>query len=155
MELNNPYKGGGGLHGRPTGVIAVEAGELRVNVDYSLASRYTVADGAFLSGTGKVSKVEFAAGAGLRVDAGKTDVLELAGADFAGGGVIEISGVSPEAVDNLRVTCAKIGNPVTGSENLAGWTVTVDGVQVPGVAVFLRDGFLKASVLKGTCVIFR
>lgn len=155
MELNNPYKGGGGQHTRPTGVIAVEAGELGVNVDYSTASKYAVADGAFLSGTGKVSKVEFAAGAGLRVDATKTDALELAGADFAGGGVIEISGVPPEAVDNLRVTCAKIGNPVAGSENLAGWTVTVDGVQVPGVAIFLRDGFLKAAVLKGTCILFR
>jgi hypothetical protein len=50
---------------------------------------------------------------------------------------------------------AKIGNPVAGSENLAGWTVTVDGVQVPGVAIFLRDGFLKAAVLKGTCILFR
>ena len=155
MELNNPYKGVSGAHARPTGEIAVEAGELRVNVDYSLASKYTVADGAFLSGTGKVSKVEFAAGAGLRVDAGNTDVLELAGADFAGGGVIEISGVPAEAVDNLRVTCARIGNPVTGAANLAGWTVKVDGVQVPGVAVCLREGFLKASVLKGTCILFR
>lgn len=155
MELNNPYKGGGGQHTRPTGVIAVEAGELGVNVDYSTASKYAVADGAFLSGTGKVSKVEFAAGAGLRVDAGKADILELAGADFAGGGVIEITGVPPEAIDNLRVNCAKVGDPVTGAENLAGWTVKVDGVQVPGVAVFLREGFLKASVLKGTCILFR
>ena len=155
MELNNPYKGSSGTHSRPTGVIAVEAGELRVNIDYSTASKYTVAGGAFLSGTGKVSKVEFAAGAGLRVDAGKADILELAGADFAGGGVIEIAGVPPEAIDNLRVNCAKVGNPVTGTENLSGWTVTVDGVQVPGVAIFLRDGFLKAAVLKGTCILFR
>ena len=155
MELNNPYKGGGGQHTRPTGVIAVEAGELRVNVDYSTASKYTVTDGAFLSGTGKVSTVEFAASAGLRVDAGMADVLALAGADFAGGGVIEITGVPAEAIDNLRVTCAKVGGSVTGTANLAGWIVKVDGVQVPGVAVFLREGFLKASVLKGTCILFR
>ena len=155
MELNKPDGGGGGNTTMPTGVIAVEAGELRVNVDYSSPSKYTVADGAFLSGTGKVSKVEFAAGAGLRVDAGKADILELAGADFAGGGVIEITGVPPEAIDNLRVNCAKVGDPVTGAENLANWTVKADGVQVPGVTVHMREGVLRASVLKGTCILFR
>ena len=155
MELNNPYGGGGGNTTRPTGVIAVEAGELRVNVGYSSPSKYTVADGAFLSGTGKVSKVEFAAGAGMRVDATKTDVLELAGVDFAGGGVIEVSGVPAEAVDNLRVNCAKVGNPVTGVENLSGWTVKVDGVVVPRAAVSLNGGFLRVSVINGTYIIFR
>ena len=155
MELNNPYGGSSGSHGRPTGVIAVEAGELKVNVDYSTASKYTVADGAFLSGTGKVSRVEFAAGAGLRVDAEKTDVLELAGADFAGSGVIEISGVAPEAVDNLRVNCAKVGNPVTGTANLANWTVKVNGAEVPRIAVNVYEGFLRASAVKGTYILFR
>ena len=155
MELNNPYGGGGGNTTRPTGVIAVEAGELGVNVDYSTAFKYAVADGAFLSGTGKVSKVEFAAGAGLRVDAGKADVLALAGADFAGGGVIEISGVAPEAVDNLRVNCAKVGNPVTGTANLANWTVKVNGATVPRVTVNVYEGFLRASAVKGTYILFR
>ena len=155
MELNNPYKGSSGTHSRPTGVIAVEAGELRVNIDYSTASKYTVAGGAFLSGTGKVSKVEFAAGAGLRVDAGKTDVLALAGADFAGGGVIEITGVPPEAIDNLRVNCAKVGDPVTGAANLANWVVKVDGATVPRVMVSLYNGFLKVSAVNGTYILFR
>ena len=155
MELNNPYNGASVTHAKPTGVIAVEAGELRVNINYSAASKYTVADGAFLSGTGKVSKVEFAAGAGLRVDTTKADVLELAGADFAGGGVIELSGVPQAAVDNLRVNCAKVGNPVTGAANLAAWTVKVDGVEAPRVAVNLYDGFLRASVVNGTYIIFR
>jgi hypothetical protein len=133
----------------------VEAGELKVNVDYSLASKYTVVDGAFLSGTGKVSKVEFAAGAGLRVDAEKTDVLEIAGADFAGGGVIEIPGVAPESVDNLRMNCAKIGDPVTGAANLANWTVKVNGAEVPRIAVNVYEGFLRASAVKGTYILFR
>jgi len=155
MELDNPYGGGGGNTTRPTGVIAVEGGELRVNVDYSSPSKYTVADGAFLSGTGKVSKVEFAVGAGMRVDATKTDVLELASVDFAGGGVIEISGVPSAAVDNLRVNCAKVGNPVTGDANLSGWTVKVDGVVVPRVAVAMSGGFLKVSAINGTYIIFR
>jgi hypothetical protein len=155
MELNNPYGGSSGQHTKPTGVIAVEAGELRVNVDYSSPSKYTVADGAFLSGTGKVSKVEFSAGAGMRVDATKTDVLELAGADFAGGGVIEISGVPPESVDNLRVICAKVGNPVTGDANLSGWTVKVDGLVVPRAAISLSGGFLRVSAINGTYIIFR
>ena len=155
MELNNPYKGSSGSHSRPKGVIAVAAGELKVNVDYSLASKYTVADGAFLSGTGKVSKVEFAAGAGLRVDAEKADVLELVGADFAGGGVIEISGVPAGAVDNLRMNCAKVGDPVTGTANLANWTVKVDGATVPRVMVSLYNGFLKVSAVNGTYILFR
>ena len=154
MELNNPYRGENGSHAKPKGVIAVEAGELKVNIDYSTASKYTVAGGAFLSGTGKVSNVEFAAGAGLRVDATKADVLELAGADFAGGGVIELSGVDPAAIKNLRVVCAKVGDPVTGAANLSGWTVKIDGVEQPRVAVRVHGGFLKASVTKGICVSF-
>ena len=155
MELNNPYQGNYSYHTRPTGVIAVEAGELRVNINYSTASKYTVADGAFLSGTGKVSKVEFAAGAGLRVDATKADVLELVGADFAGGGVIELSGVLPEDVKNLCVNCAKVGNPVTGDANLSGWKVKVDGEEISRAAVRLRGGFLMASTMKGFCIIFK
>lgn len=155
MELNNAYTGNDSSTLRPTGVIAVEAGEFKVNNDYSLASKYTVADGAFLSGTGKVAKVEFAAGAGLRVDAGQTDVLELVGADFAVGGVIEISGVAPEAVDNLRVNCAKVGDPVTGTANLSSWTVKVDGVEVPHVTLSMHNGFLRAGVKKGFRLIFR
>ena len=156
MELNNSYTGSSWYHsGRPTGVIAVEAGELKVNVDYSLASKYTVADGAFLSGTGKVSRVEFAAGAGLRVDAGASRVLELAGADFAGGGVVEISGVSAAELKTMQVNCAKVGNPVTGGENLSSWMVKVNGVEVPRVALSMHDGFLRASAIKGFFLIVR
>jgi len=69
--------------------------------------------------------------------------------------VLEISGVPAEAVDNLRVNCAKVGNPVTGVENLSGWTVKVDGVVVPRVAVNVSGGFLKASAINGTYIIFR
>ena len=65
------------------------------------------------------------------------------------------SEVTPEAIDNLRVNCAKVGDPVTGAENLANWTVKADGVQVPGVTVHMREGVLRASVLKGTCILFR
>ena len=155
MELNNPSIGSGGTQAKPTGVIAVEAGELKVNIDYSTPSKYTVADGAFLSGTGKVSRVEFAAGAGLRVDATKADILELTDADFAGGGVIELSGVAPAAIENLKVNCAKVGNPVTGRENLSNWKVKVNGVENPDLAVRIHGGFLKALVLKGMCIIYR
>ena len=155
MELNNPSIGSGGSQDKPTGVIAVEAGELRVNIDYSKASKYTVADGAFLSGTGKVSKVEFAAGAGMRIDATKAYVLELAGADFAGGGVIELSGVLPENVENLRVNCAKVGDLVTGAANLSNWKVKVDGVENPNLAVRMHGGFLRASFVKGLRIIYR
>ena len=156
MELNNSYTGSSNYHTvRPAGVIAVEAGELKVNVDYSPASKYTVADGAFLSGTGKVSRVEFAAGAGLRVDAGASSVLELAGADFAGGGVVEISGVSAAELKTMQVNCAKIVNPVTGGENLSGWIVKVNGVEVPRVTLSMHDGFLRASAIKGFYLIFR
>lgn len=155
MELNNPYNGQSGGHAKPTGVIAVEAGELRVNIDYSNASKYTVADGAFLSGTGKVSKVEFSAGAGLRVDATKADLLELTGADFAGDGVVELSGVLPEDVANLRVNCAKVGGQVTGTANLSDWKVKVDGEELPRVAVRMHGGFLRARGVKGMVLVFK
>ena len=155
MELNNPSLGSGGTQVNPTGVIAVEAGELKVNIDYSAASKYTVADGAFLSGTGKVSRVEFAAGAGVRVDATKADVLELAGADFAGGGVVEISGVASAAIENLRVNCAKVGGSVTGIANLSDWKVKVDGVEISKFAVRMSGDYLVARVMKGTIITCR
>ena len=56
---------------------------------------------------------------------------------------------------SCRVSCAKVGDPVTGAANLSGWTVKVDGVEVPHVAVSLYEGVLKASAMKGTCIIFR
>jgi hypothetical protein len=153
MELNNPYGGLSGNHAKPTGVIAVEAGELKINIDYSTASKYTVADGAFLAGTGKVSKVEFAAGAGLRVDATKADLLELKGADFAGGGVIELSGVAVS--ENMRVNCVKVGDPVTGTANLSSWKVKVDGEEIPRLAVRVRGDYLVAGVMKGFSIIYK
>ena len=69
--------------------------------------------------------------------------------------MIEISGVPPEAVDNLRVNCAKVGDVVTGTANLANWTVKVDGATVPRVIVSLYNGFLKVSAVNGTYILFR
>ncbi|HRR34307.1 MAG TPA: hypothetical protein P5026_09430 [Kiritimatiellia bacterium] len=149
MELNGAFLGGSNEQSRPTGVIAIEEGELKINIDYSPPSKYTVATGAFLSGTGKVSTVEFAAGAGLRVDAGLTDLLELSTAEFAGAGMIEVTGVPQTDVENLQLKCAKITGPVTGAANLANWTVKVDGVVRPNIAVRLSDDFLKAAVARG------
>ncbi|MBQ3314980.1 MAG: hypothetical protein IJG70_03360 [Kiritimatiellae bacterium] len=156
MELNNTsYYGSDGICTRPTGVIEVEAGELKVNIDYSTPSKYVVAGGAFISGRGKVSKVEFAAGAGLRVDATKASVLELAGADFAGGGVVELSGVQAAALDTQQVVCAKIGDPVTGAENLAKWKVKAGGDELRRVVVRIRGGDLMAYAATGTLIIYR
>ena len=53
------------------------------------------------------------------------------------------------------MNCAKVGDPVTGTTNLSNWTVKVDGVEAPRVAVNLYDGFLRASVVNGTYIIFR
>ena len=119
MELNGKFLNGND-QARPTGVIAVEAGELKVNTDYRGPSKYAVAGGAYLSGTGMVSTVEFAAGAGLRVDATKADLLALTGADFAGGGTVEITGVPPEEIAKLKVRCAKITGSTSRSGVLAG-----------------------------------
>jgi hypothetical protein len=53
------------------------------------------------------------------------------------------------------VNCAKVGNPVTGAANLSGWKVKVNGVEVPRVALSMHDGFLRASAIKGFCLIVR
>ena len=153
MELNGAYLGGSDL-ARPSGVIAVEAGELKVNIDYRGPSKYAVAGGAFLSGTGKVTNVEFAAGAGVRVDAAKADLLELADVDFAGAGVVELTGVSLESdLSALKVKCAKITGTVTGSDNLASWKVKVNGAECPDLVVRASGGFLKAGVARGLVIV--
>lgn len=156
MELNGKFLGGSADQVKPKGVIAIEAGELKVNIDYSGPSKFTVADGAYLSGTGKVEKVEFAVGAGVRVDATKTDLLELAGTiDFAGAGTIEIANVPQADVENLKVNCAKITGTPSGTANLANWTVKVNGAACPRAVVRMNNGFLKAAVVKGTFIVFR
>ena len=156
MELNGTYLGGTeGSLARPSGVIAVEAGELKVNIDYRGPSKYAVAGGAYLSGTGKVSNVEFAAGAGVRVNASKTDILELADVDFVGNGVVELTGVASDVLETLKVKCAKITGTVTGAANLANWKVKVDGTEVPDLVVRASGGYLKALYPKGFSLTIR
>ena len=155
MELNGKFLGGSMDQVRPSGVIAVEAGELKVNIDYRGPSKYAVADGAYLSGTGKVANAEFAAGAGVRVDAAKTDLLELEGVDFAGSGEVELNGVASESIDNLKVKCAKITGTVTGAANLANWKVKVNGAESPDLVVRASGGYLKVMTPKGLFFIVR
>lgn len=155
MELNSNFRGGTQDQAKPSGVIAVESGELRINVDYRGPVKYAVAGGAFLSGTGKVSTVEFATGAGLRVNASATSMLELEAADFAESGVVEISGVPTEDIENLKVGCARIIGAVTGAANLRSWTVKVNGAEMPSASVRFSGGILKASIMKGTVIVVR
>ena len=153
MEMNGKFLGGSSDQARPSGVIAVEAGELKINIDYRGSSKCAIADGAYLSGTGKVSNVEFAAGAGVRVDATKAECLEIENADFTGTGVIELSGVPAESLANLKVRCAKVAGTVTGVENLSGWKVKVNGTECPDIVAKVSGGFLVARVLRGLFIV--
>ena len=59
------------------------------------------------------------------------------------------------ALDTQQVVCAKIGDPVTGAENLAKWKVKAGGDELRRVVVRIRGGDLMAYAATGTLIIYR
>ena len=144
---------------RPNGTNDVTAGTLQVDTLTGLdATRLTlVRAGAYLSGTGKVTNVEIAAGGGFAATAGQKGMLTIAGdATVPATGVVEIA--NPRGMDTNRILVkfATVAGTLTIPDDLSGWTVKVDGVTMPPGFALLRQGnTLVAGCVQGTMVIFR
>lgn len=139
----------------PTGgkaVNVVEAGELRVDCDYTGPS-FDVASGAFLSGTGVVSGVTFATGAGMKGVLGDPSCLRISGAcTIEGAGVVALRAKNPS---RHRVKLATVAGDVVGAANLKNWAVSIDGVEQKDYYVTLIGRDLVAKTDSGFGLIIR
>ncbi|MGN0846855.1 MAG: LamG-like jellyroll fold domain-containing protein [Kiritimatiellia bacterium] len=144
---------GVGLLTFPSGTIAVEEGELRVDCEYP-GPAFAVAPRAFLSGTGTVSAVSFAAGAGLRGVVGQAGALTIADAcAFAEEGTVSLR--NPEGRGGFRTKLATLAGTCSGVENLENWTVLVNGVAMKNLAVGVLGSNLVVYGRFGTSIIIR
>ena len=155
LRLASTYSDGYRLNGTND----VTAGTLQVDTLTGLdATRLTlVRAGAYLSGTGKVTNVEIAAGGGFAATAGQKGMLTIAGdATVPATGVVEIA--NPRGMDTNRILVkfATVAGTLTIPDDLSGWTVKVDGVTMPPGFALLRQGnTLVAGCVQGTMLIFR
>ena len=140
-------------HCYPSGTVAVEEGELRVDGLYAGPTIAVSAD-ATLSGTGKVATVTFAAGAGMKGVVGQKGTLKVTG-DCTFGATGSVAIRVPDGCTSHRVKLATIDGTVTGAENLANWTVTKGGQPAEGYYVYLKDKSLVAKCDSGVLMIVR
>lgn len=137
----------------PTGGVTVEEGELRV--DGYFETPFSVASGAFLSGTGTIaSDVTFAAGAGIRGVIGQAAPLTVTGNCMLGAtGTVEIR--NPTASTRRRVHLLHVDGTLTGGENLANWTLTVDGKPTDEAVLAVRGNDIVVKGTAGALLIVR
>ena len=144
---------------RPNGTNDVAAGTLQVDTLTGLdATRLTlVRAGAYLSGTGKVTNVEIAAGGGFAATAGQKGMLTVAGdATIPASGVVDIANPSGMPPERIFFKFATVSGTLTAPADLSGWTVKIDGVAMPPRFRLVQMGnVLAAGCVQGTMVIFR
>ena len=141
------------------GDATVEEGTLQL--DGSLletSSNVVVKAGAYVAGTGSVNNVVIEDGGGFCATAGATDALAICGdCSFGTGGSVNI--LAPSGLDRktLNQPLARISGAVTGSENLAGWSVQFNGVDAEGpYRIRLSSaGVLSVRYARGTSLVFR
>jgi hypothetical protein len=143
------------------GPVDVSNGVLRVDGRLTGPSMLTVAAGGFLGGTGMVNRVTLEPGAGLAVFAGQTEPLHVRKSlALPATGVIEVSnpdGLDPNSLRTIPVlTAATDGDgSLTGTENLANWTVTFNGVHNGSWTLFADGNTVKAKHTSATMIILR
>lgn len=152
MVLGQMQDRTGGTHCYPSGTVAVEAGELRVDGLYA-GPTIAVGAGAFLSGTGTVNNVTFAAGAGMKGVMDRRSGLKVTGdCSLAASGSVALR---RGADGKLRsVTLLTVDGAFAGTDNLANWTLTVDGEPAQDVRLCVVGNQLKARAAVGCMIIF-
>ena len=140
-----------------SGVVTVSNGAMRVDGVLTTPSSVEVASGAFLGGTGTVAKVSMESGSGFAAPAGQAEPLTVQGdLVLPATGVVDIANLDGVEEKDLRPVklVAATGN-FTGTENLGGWTVKVNGVTTRKWKLNMQDGILRAHYDKGIVIILR
>ena len=140
-----------------SGVITVSNGTLRVDGVLATPSAVNVASGAFLGGTGTVAKVSMETGSGFAAPVGQDAPLTVQGAlAIPATGVVDIANLDGAEEKDIRpVKLATATGSITGTENLAGWTVKVNGVTKGNWKLGMRGDVLCAQPEKGFIISFR
>lgn len=126
--------------------IRVTEGEMRVARD--VLSAFDVSSGAALSASPdhdvKVGSVVFASGACLCAKVGQTACLApQADCSFGTTGTIELS--NPDAIAFVSADLIRLPPNATGVENLANWSVSVDGQVRKSLRPCVKDGKVSVS----------
>lgn len=140
-----------------SGIVTVSNGVLRVDGSLVTPASVEVSAGAYLGGTGTVVNVNLEAGAGFAAPAGQNTPLTVQG-DLAlpAAGVADIANLDGvEEKDMQPVKLATATGNITGAENLAGWTVKVNGATTRSWKLELHGGILRARREKGFVISFR
>lgn len=140
-----------------SGVVTVSNGTMRVDGKLVTPSSVEVAVGAYIGGTGTVANVSMESGAGFAAPAGQSAPLTVEGNfTLPATGVVNISNLDGDAENNIR--SAKIvtaTGTLGGTENLANWTVKIDGVVAPRWAIVLKDNVVYAKNSRGFVLIYK
>lgn len=149
---------GGTFNYGMTGEADVAAGTLEVNGGIHSASLVTVEEGAFLSGTGKVSHVSLTAGAGFRQKAGTENPLRIIGnLTVDENPIIRID--NPDGLDRkaTRAALFTVSGTITGLANLKNATVYLDNEEQPASLWRLeeKNGVYSLSPHVGTLVLIK
>ena len=140
-----------------SGAVTVAEGTMRVDGKLVTPSVVDVYSGAFIGGTGTVARVSMDAGAGFDAPAGQDKPLTVQG-DLAlpATGVVNISNLDgSEEKDMKPVNLVTATGDITGAENLAGWTVKVNGVTTRKWRLAVRNGVIGAKFNNGFVITFR
>ncbi len=140
------------------GPVDVSNGVLCVDGVLTTPSSINVAEGAFIGGTGTVAKVNLEAGAGFAATIGQSFPLTVQGDLYLPEtGHVEISMQSGEDSSSLdRAVLVTATGEITDVENLANWTVTINGA-APKSEWKLRveNGVVEAKLARGFVILCR
>ena len=156
MVLGQMQDKTGSTHCYPSGTVAVEAGELRVDGLYA-GPTIAVGAGATLSGTGRVSTVTLAAGARLGAEARQTATLRVVG-NLTIGEAPFVALTASSAFDERRIhaNLLDVDGEVVGAENLVNATVTLNGQPVSKKVRLSMDGTrLRVHYERGMAISIR
>ena len=140
-----------------SGVITVSNGTLRVDGVLTMPSAVNVSSGAFLGGTGTVARVSMESGSGFAAPAGQNTPLTVQGAlALPATGVVDIANLEGAEEKDIRpVKLATATSGITGTENLDGWSVKVDGVTMRNWKIGMRGDVLCAQPERGFVISYR
>jgi autotransporter-associated beta strand protein len=140
-----------------SGVITVSEGTMRVDGCLVTPSSVEVVSGAYLGGTGTVANVSLETGAGFCAPAGQKTPLVVEGdlvlPDTGAVDVLNLGGADEK--DLPAVNLVRATGTLSGTENLSGWIVKIDGVESKNWKLEVRNGIFRAKYNNGFAVVVR
>lgn len=142
---------------RVSGVVTVAEGTMRVDGCLVTPSSVEVVSGAYLGGTGTVANVSLVSGAGFSAPAGQKTPLVVKGdlvlPDTGAVDVLNLGGADEK--DLPAVNIVRATGILSGTENLSGWIVKIDGVASKNWKIEVRNGIFRAKYNNGFAVVVR